>query len=212
MVMFLYDKNKEDNIPEAMKAYDNWVVWYPYKKLSGFTRKFVLNQNGSINKTSLFNFNYQYLPFKEASQLVSQYEGTGLGFGFTFNHDIIGIDLDNIPPGFLSCQSKNEQLAYSVLDNARLHDAYIEKSFSGKGYHIYGLCSKKMKEQLLLRSSYGVIYSAGIEIYFAGVYLTVSGKTVNKGWNNIDSIVSYALECTDIINQSVVYFPSFSYF
>ena len=210
--MFLYDKSREENIPEAMKAYDDWVVWYPYKKLSGFTRKFVLNKHGSIDKTSIFNFNYQYLPFTEASRLVSLYEGTGLGFGFNFNHDIIGIDLDHIPFGFLSYQTKNEKLAYSVLDNAKLYNAYIEKSFSGKGYHIYGSCSKKMKEQLLLRSSYGAIYSAGIEIYFAGVYLTVSGKTVNKGWNNIDSIVSYALECADRINQSVFYFPSLSYF
>ena len=60
-----------------------------------------------------------------------------------------------------------------------------------------------MKEQLLLYNTYGVLYSFGIEIYFAGSYLTVSGNVVNKGWNNIDNVVENALEIIDKINASL---------
>lgn len=212
MFMYLYNDSKKENIPEAMKANNNWVLWYPFKRLLGQVNKHVLNQYGTIDKSGIFNFTYHFFPFEEVSQLVSKYEGTGLGYCLSFTDDIIGIDLDHIPSGFLSCQTESEKLAYSVLDNARLHNAYIEKSFSGKGFHIYGSCSKKMKEELFLRSNYGAIYSIGVEIYFAGVYLTVSGETVNKGWNNIDSVVSYALTCTDKINQSSNFSSSFCYF
>ena len=48
-----------------------------------------------------------------------------------------------------------------------------------------------------------MLYSFGIEIYFAGSYLTVSGNVVNKGWNNIDNVVENALEVIDKINASL---------
>ena len=201
--MCYFDKYKD--VPEAMKVCDNWVDWKPYEMFTKRINKVALNEDGSISKRSLIYNKIDFSSYDKAMQRLAQEKNSelGLGFGFRFSDNIIGIDLDHVASGFLSCRTENERLVYSLFDIAKIHGCYVETSFSGKGYHIYGLCSRKVKEQLLLYNTYGVLYSFGIEIYFAGSYLTVSGNMVNRGWNNIDNVVENALEVIDKINASL---------
>lgn len=144
-----------DNIPEELKALDNWVLW-KLQDVKGRKTKVPYQVNGkaasSTNKNTWFDFNTVLNKYNNSNQY------SGIGFMFS-NTSISGIDIDHcITNGVIS------EYAQKIINNV---NSYTEKSQSGTGIHILvkGSIPKAIKKE-------------EIEIYSKGRYFTVTGNRI----------------------------------
>jgi len=155
------NQNEQRILPQALKEYNNWVCW-GIQIRDGEKRKIPHSPHGGLAKT---NDKETWGTFEQAQAYLEKNKHlSGLGFVFSDDNPICGIDLD-------SCRDaetgKIDAEAQKIIDDFA---SYTEISPSGKGIHIIiegrkrGTKARKGK----------------IEIYDRGRYFTMTGDVLDN--------------------------------
>lgn len=183
------------NIPQEMKDTDSWLVWYK----SSYEGRVKKNPVGvPVNEFKADMSTYPLLPYDKATGVLEYLRRKdaktyyGLGFGFTMEHRIAGIDLDDVFSVNGDINEDSFTLVRPILEQAHRDGLYVERSLSDRGLHIYGYCD--MKDGLVKEEARGQIILPFIEIYYATSHFVVTGDVVEKGFGRIDDTVRVALE------------------
>lgn len=138
-----------------LKDQKKWVCWKK-EKIKGRITKVPYNpQNGKKAKSTDAQ---TWSSYDEAVE-AKGYDG----IGYVFNGDgIFGIDIDHC----ITSDNKIEKDAALLIEKLK---SYTEKSPSGEGIHIYGICHTKNLEGRR-KGKY--------EMYFTGRYFTVTGRAI----------------------------------
>lgn len=162
-----------ENIPEEMKKLPQWVVWRLEtrrdKNGSEKITKVPYQTNGI--KAAVDNPN-TWTTFERAVKAVNSTQGkfTGIGFVFTKEAGILGIDFDNV--------RENGVWNQKVLNEIKSFGSYWEISQSGTGAHVY-IYAKMSEEQLEGRITGR---KKGIrETYYQKRFFVVTGDVVEEG-------------------------------
>lgn len=138
-----------------MKDLDQWVCW---KKESGTK---VLYDPKTFYKASSTK-KESWTSFLEAVEVYNKTQMyDGIGFVFTKESGIIGVDLDRV-------DDSRKNVFREIIEK---FDSYTEQSPSKAGYHIYVMAKKN--------STRSKIPSLGIEYYDSGRFFTVTGWGIN---------------------------------
>ena len=153
-----------DNIPESLKALDQWVCWgkpgkppkIPYNPVTGYPAKAGQPET--------------WTSFSKAAEAVKAGKYKGVGFELN-NNGIVGIDLDNVvdpKTGYIVPEAKN-----IVTDL----DSYTEISQSGKGLHVLVKADLELTENRSKLQDCNILGEKwpGIEIYNKKQYLIITG-------------------------------------
>lgn len=163
-----------DNIPDAMKEYDQWVCWSHIERENQGSGKLPVYTNTAGN-LGLSKWSQNLLSFDDA---VTMYESSdlihGVGFVFTDDDPFVFIDFDKLKPD-------DERLKW--IENK---DTFIEWSQSGKGLH------------MIVDAKLGKAHqpSTGeVEIYSNKRFCAMTGNLAGGGSTNIvhDQLVVDAL-------------------
>jgi len=112
-----------------------------------------------------------YLSFGEALSAAQDLDClAGLGFVFTEDNNIVGVDIDH-------CIDEDGNLSGLAAEVVEVCDSYTEISQSGEGLHIYMRGKLGDKEKYLSKNS-----KLGLEMYESGRYFIVTGNML-KGSN-----------------------------
>ena len=157
-----------ENIPQELREMKQWVLWrYEWKDSGeGSWSKVPRQVNGdhaaSDNPATWSTFAEAQMAWKTAQ---AKYDG--IGFVFTKECGVIGVDVDNC---VISEDEDGLQLNQHALHALVLCDSYAEVSPSGTGIHIigYGQLPRGFKDS-----------KTGIEGYASGRYFTFTGQPLN---------------------------------
>ena len=181
------------NIPEKLKSLDFWLTWQ-FKTMPGQAKP-VKKPNinpGPWDNKKFYSFSGVLTEFNRCQLPTNQSRADGIGIAFTTTNDIVGIDIDNVNDTDIPAEIKSILLAGK--------SGYIEKSVSGKGFHIIGTTSnKKLLLDAFKRYNNGTGKKSAdkkVELYVADHYFTVSGNVVNNTFGNIDIAIALAWEYT----------------
>lgn len=155
------------SIPLTLRRLPQWVVWRSETR-SGRKTKIPCQPSGQLART---NAPDTWCSFDEAVAAWSQGAGQnfdGIGFVFTRDDDLVGIDLDHA----LSNDGVPKPWAQELLDLLP-PETCVEVSPSGFGLH--ALCEGK-KPDGRCRSPHG---DGGVEIYDQGRYFTITGRCLD---------------------------------
>jgi putative DNA primase/helicase len=152
-----------DSIPAELKQLSQWVLWRFSKNEKGELTKKPYQTTGNLAKT-----NDKTTWTSITNVLLKAKNFDGIGFVFTENDDLVGIDLDK-------CVNNGVIEAWALEIIKVFENCYVEFSVSGKGIHIIFKgkipdISDKRKGQ--------------IEIYDQGRYFCMTGNVYN-GMNQI---------------------------
>ena len=182
--------NKWTKIPAELKNYNNWLTWYYKHNPDRQKPEKVPNiGHGLWDSKKYYNFPAVLQEFSRCQQ-ANNSRADGIGIAFTNYNDLIGIDIDgindaNIPPAI-----------QAILLAGKT--TYIEKSVSGKGYHLIGKFSNKGLLLKMMQSYNGRTGAKSkdlrIELYITGRYFTVSGDCINDCFGDIGSAFALAWE------------------
>ncbi len=116
-----------ETVPPALLAYDQWICWREEDRNGKATKVPIDPNNGEFASTTDPD---TWDTFQEAREWAKNGEVEGLGFVFTSDDPIVGVDLD-------SCRVPETASTASWADDIidRL-DSYTEVSPSGTGFHI----------------------------------------------------------------------------
>lgn len=174
-----------ENIPESLKALDQWVCWgkpgkppkIPYDPVTGYPAK-----PGQPETWTSFN---------KAVEAVKAGKYKGIGFELN-NNGIVGIDLDNVidpETGYIVPEAEN-----IVTDL----DSYTEISQSGKGLHVLVKADLELTENRSKLQDCNILGEKwpGIEIYNKERYLIVTGDRYgeNKGIEERNAITKATVD------------------
>jgi len=149
---------QEQNIPLMMRAENHWILWQLEGKTDTFKgTKIPYNPKNPFIKASTTD-PLTWESFGYTLSMAKMQGMTGVGYVFTEDQGIIAVDIDNA-----LTEHGIDEKAKRVLDTFA-GKTYIEKSHSGKGFHI--LCKGKMPEGKL----------KGIEVYNSGRYFAITGE------------------------------------
>lgn len=153
-----------ENIPESLKALNQWVCWgkpgkppkIPYNPVTGYPAK------AGHPET--------WTSFSKAVEAVKAGKYKGVGFELN-NNGIVAIDLDNVvdpKTGYIVPEAKN-----IVTDL----DSYTEISQSGKGLHVLVKADLELTENRSKLQDCNILGEKwpGIEIYNKERYLIITG-------------------------------------
>jgi hypothetical protein len=157
-----------ENIPQELREMRQWVLWrYEWKDSGeGSWSKVPRQVNGdhaaSDNPATWSTFAEAQMAWKTAQ---AKYDG--IGFVFTKECGVIGVDVDNC---VISENEDGLQLNLHALHARSLCDSYAEVSPSGTGIHIigFGQLPRGFKDS-----------KTGIEGYASGRYFTFTGQPLN---------------------------------
>ena len=144
-------------IPATLQDREQWLCWRTETRDNKLTKVPVSPHDGGFGKV---NEPSTWASFEVAVDALTQDEIAGLGFVFTKNDTIAGIDLDNMrDPETGALTERAEEIV------ARL-DSYTEVSPSGTGLHVlvHGFVPD------------GRSRNDGIELYDSGRFFTVTGQ------------------------------------
>ena len=115
----------EENIPDELKKMKYWGLWQ-WRPINGIWTKVPVSPSGSSIDAKAFCFS-----FKKAFSYYQKYKHvSGVGFYFSKDHDILGVDFDDcIVDGVI---------AKKVQKKIDKFGSYWENSVSGTGIHIVG--------------------------------------------------------------------------
>ena len=172
------------NIPLGLRSVPRWTLWNYVLIGEGETQrwsKLPVQPNGkaasSTNPTTWTDF-----LSAEAAYLTGRFDG--IGFVFTGDDHIIGVDLDDC------FDDINGQFTNSELEKiANGIDGYMEISPSGTGVKIFTLGD--------IPSAF-VDHSIGLEVYKMGRYFTVTGQKIRG------ELPTELQDFTDIIPERTV--------
>ena len=152
-------------IPAELIALPNWIRW-TYKEVNGKKTKIPIQLNGNAASTTDPS---TWTKFEQ----VRKYDK--IGFVFTKESQILGIDLDHVIPGSELCE-----WAESIVTKA---NSYTEISPSGEGLHILGIGSKPSG----MPSRVDMPNDSGVEVYDTRRYFTFTGK-VFRNYDRLNAI------------------------
>lgn len=142
-------------IPSMLKDHKKWVCWKKEKVKGRITKVPYNPQNGKKAKSTDAQ---TWSSYEEAVE-AKGYDG----IGYVFNGDgIFGIDIDHC----ITSDNKIEKDAALLIEKLK---SYTEKSPSGEGIHIYGICYTKNLEGRR---------QGKYEMYFTSRYFTVTGRAI----------------------------------
>lgn len=167
-----------DNIPAPMKDLPHWIIWKLEQSDKDKPTKVPYTSTGynaSVTKpTNWSTFNNAIKAFPNGYD--------GIGFVFTSDAGLCGIDLDNC-----IIDNKIQQWALDIL---REFDSYSEISQSGKGIHI--ICAGNVITGRKVK-----VNDHAIEIYSTSRYFCMTGNRINEysieiqpRQNEIDSLIT----------------------
>jgi hypothetical protein len=146
-----------ESVPDELKALNQWVTWRYEERNDKQTK--VLTVPGTGRRASSTNPN-TWRSFADATAASTQ-----IGFVFTPDDPYFGLDLDRV----ILESGKIHADAQNVLD--RFYGAYIERSPSGTGFHIWGRAVVgRGRKTLFIRELDSII-----ELYDRGRYFTITG-------------------------------------
>lgn len=135
-----------------------WVCWKAIQEGEGKPRKAPLDVHTGRFGSSTDAATWGTLAQAKAAR--KRYKGTGVGFVFTKDAGIVGIDLDN-------CVDEAGEIAGWAQGIIEAVASYTEFSPSGRGVHI-----------LAKGAIPAAVRTAQVEMYDTGRYFTVTGKQV----------------------------------
>jgi putative DNA primase/helicase len=163
---------KPENIPDELKALDQWVLWRSEKKnKKGELTKVPYQPNG--RRASSTNPR-TWSSFKDVMAAYLTWRFDGIGFVFTEQDDFIGVDLDHVLSTDRAVK-KSEPWALDVLE--QLQGSYTEVSPSGDGLHI--MVRGRLPEPGGNDGKPGA--DPHLEIYQSGRYFTFTGHLWSNG-------------------------------
>lgn len=121
-----------DRVPEALTSLKQWVIWkaVPITKKDGSTKITKVPYNPVTKRQASSSKPKTWGTFEQAVDAYTFDSAfAGIGFVFSSNDDLVGIDLD-------SCFDDDGNLKPEAQNAVNLLDSYTEKSPSGKGLHI----------------------------------------------------------------------------
>jgi hypothetical protein len=147
-------------IPGTLRELDQWVCWREEQRDGKPTKVPVSPHEEGFGKV---NDPATWASFAVAVDALSRDDVTGLGFVFTKEDTIAGVDLDDVR------DPKTGTLSDRATDIVSTLDSYTEVSPSGTGLHV------------LLQGFVpdGRSRNAGIELYDSGRFFTVTGDQVS---------------------------------
>lgn len=158
-----------DNLPAAGRILPNWVLWKPVER-EGRITKVPLDRYGNLASSTA---PHTWCHLDEARKAFEAGVGEGVGFVFTRQAGISGVDLDH-------CRDKDtgeiDSWAQAYIDRL---NSYTEISPSGTGLHILvkGIVPTTDKDggKKALKGE-GYQQNAAFEAYSAGRYFTCTGQ------------------------------------
>jgi primase-polymerase (primpol)-like protein len=146
-------------IPDALSSRDQWVCWRIQSRGDSKTKVPINPESGKFASTSKPK---TWSSFDQARESATDNDSLGVGFVFTTEDQIVGVDLDD-------CRDPEsgepDDQASEIIDQL---DSYTEVSPSGTGYHVLVLGS--IPTQRNRREN--------IEVYESGRFFTVTGQHV----------------------------------
>jgi len=153
--------NAKISFPPALTDLTQWVCWRLEEDGKGRPTKIPYNPKTG-NKASSTNPK-TWADFDFAARAFEMYDYTGLGFVFTNEGGIVGVDIDHcIDP---ATGALNETAA-AILE--KLPPTYMEISPSGTGLHIF------LRGEMPAGGSRNA--KSGVEMYSHARYFTMTGK------------------------------------
>jgi hypothetical protein len=155
----------KSDLPQELVALPRWLRWEP-RTVNGKTTKIPITVNGKPASTTDASTWTTYDNVKEFDHL---------GFVFTKDDGLLGIDLDHVLLDTVLCM-----WARSIVHDS---DSYTEISPSGQGLHIIGFGASPgwLPHRIDMPSG------AGLEIYTEGRYFTMTGN-VFEGRSKLNEI------------------------
>jgi len=147
-------------IPPALRAIDHWLCWREEQRDGKPTKVPVSPHEEGFGKV---NDPATWASFEVAVDALSRDDVTGLGFVFTEEDTIAGVDLDDVR------DPETGRLSDRATDIVSTLDSYTEVSPSGTGLHV--LIQGFVPE--------GRSRNAGIELYDSGRFFTVTGEQLS---------------------------------
>jgi len=160
-----------DNLPDACRSRPQWVIW-SHREVHGRKTKVPLDAYGHNASTTA---PHTWAHLDEVRKTFEAGTGAGVGFVFTRQAGISGIDLDHCRDS-----STGEVDAWAQTIIAQL-DSYTEISPSGAGVHILvkGSLPEGVDGKKKLLKGDGYRPDAALEIYSAGRYFTMTGNVLD---------------------------------
>lgn len=185
--------NPYDKIPAELKNIPHWLTWHYNEKANGKIEKVPNVQQGEWDNRKLYTFTEAIQEYNRLCQSdKDKPRADGIGIAIRSDNPIIGIDIDNVTKDTIP------DAVRSILTAAKEAGGYIEKSVSGKGFHIIGTCSNKQMLLDMFRNWHNVTGAKSadqhLEMYASGHYFTVSGNVLYGTLGNIDKSIELAWE------------------
>ena len=144
-------------LPDALVEREQWVCWREEERDGKPTKVPVTPGNGGFASSTDPD---TWSSFEDAVEYVETGDVEGIGFVFTDDDPVVGVDLDD-------CREPDtcevEPPARDIIDRL---DSYTEVSPSGTGFHVL------LKGEL----SQGRNRRGSVELYDSARYFTVTGK------------------------------------
>jgi primase-polymerase (primpol)-like protein len=142
-------------VPIEMTEYKQWVLW---RRVEVYGRTAKIPISPWTGKAAACDKPETWSSFQHVCVALKRFRSDGIGFVFTGADPFCGIDLDK-------CR-KNGRISEDSLGLIRRMSSYAEISPSGDGIHI------------IIRAQLGTAgrRTAGVEVYAAGRYFTMTGK------------------------------------
>jgi putative DNA primase/helicase len=115
----------KEGIPDELKALDRWVLWRATFR-NGKTTKVPYSIDGQKAKS---NDPRTWTTFDLAYAEYEAGRADGIGFNFSVDDDILGIDLDD-------CVCEDGMIKPQAMKIVEILDSFTEYSVSGKGLHV----------------------------------------------------------------------------
>jgi len=160
------DLSKIKNVPAELKDLKQWVCWKSVERDGRITKMPVDATTGRPGKS---NDPATWTDFEAACDGAVGLEASGVGFCFSEDDGLVGIDLD----ACIDCKGKIADWALDILDS---FGSYAEISPSGRGLKIWCLGTIPKGYKINLGPKDEEIGKApGIEVYTDGRYFAVTG-------------------------------------
>ncbi|WP_066419207.1 phage NrS-1 polymerase family protein [Halorubrum aethiopicum] len=153
--------NEPEAIPETLRERDQWVCWREEERNGKPTKIPVTPGAGGFASATESE---TWASFEAALDYSETEHADGIGFVFTDDDSIVGIDLDD-------CRDpETDDVDDAALDIIERLDSYTEVSPSGTGYHV--LITGALPEGRNRRGS--------VELYDTARFFTVTGDHVER--------------------------------
>ena len=153
-------------IPETLRQREQWVCWREEKRDGKPTKIPVTPRTGAFASSTEPE---TWTGFEPALKYTETENADGVGFVFTDDDPIVGVDLDD-------CRDpQTDDVDDAALDIIERLDSYTEVSPSGTGYHV--LIKGELPEGRNRRGS--------IELYDTARFFTVTGDYVAETPNRV---------------------------